>query len=137
MPLATGHRSASWARLDEAAPRRTPNRSGAYNQRIRFADATGNEWTGYTDGTHWNGFANVVMPEKDGARMLKRWLQESGGDDDVVAEVADILRTRRDEHRVGGKTQPVFNFTYGYAFTEVPAHARRGARGVRRYARRV
>jgi hypothetical protein len=94
-------------------------RNRAHLRRIRFRDALGGgPFRGYDLGGDWNGFANVVVPEGEAERMIRKWRE-----DVPRSEWAEVGYRQKDlppvrNWRINGKTVRARDFSGGYAFSE-------------------
>lgn len=58
-------------------------------RKVRFAFDEGPEWSGYTDGTTWNGWLNVwVAPATRDA--IVKWMIRSGMDRSTIRSTAHL-----------------------------------------------
>jgi hypothetical protein len=64
----------------------TPPRDGL--RAVIFYDASGDDFAGFTDGTTWNGWANVWLGREEWERLLTVWSENAN--DDTAEYMAEL-----------------------------------------------
>lgn len=100
-------------------------------RKVRFVDAGGDgPYVGYTDGTTWNGWANIWAPEST-VRKLEH--SQSIAPTASVAERDELIAEIRSRPwtwiSVGGYRHRVRDYSNGFAFNVVESGSERNREG--------